>query len=313
VIQHGSNHPLDSSVSLETRTIVRRTFIGPQGLRAGWGALSFIVMLILLAATIYGLIRILPLPPFESGGSVAMTPFNKGVVDAVLLMIVLAATAIMAKLEGRHLEGYGFGSRNGTWLFLSGSAWGFFFISLLIGILFVTHNLVFQSHPFSLATALLYGVEWFISMFFVGAFEEALFRGYLQWTLARGMTYWGAALGLAIIFGAAHGNNPGESRVGLLSAASIALVLSLSIWYTRSLWWAIGFHTSWNWGETFFYGTPNSGLLAQGHLLSIRPIGASIMSGASAGPEGSVLVLPLVVLIGLVVYLTCRQQISPIQ
>ncbi|MBB5064302.1 CPBP family intramembrane glutamic endopeptidase [Granulicella mallensis] len=289
---------------------LRRILVGPRGLRAGWGALSFVALLILLGAITYGLVRILPLPAFESGGSVTMTPFNKGIVDAVLLVIVVIATSIMARLEKRQLADYGFGRSNELGRFFSGAGWGFFFISLLVFVLFETHNLVFENHPIRLGTAFLYGVEWFISMFFVGAFEETIFRGYLQWTLARGITFWGAAAVLAIIFGSAHGSNPGESHIGLFSAAAISLALSLSIWYTRSLWWAVGFHTAWNWGETFFYGTPNSGLLAQGHLLSIRAEGASITSGGSAGPEGSVFVLPIVLLVGLAIYLTCRPRMS---
>jgi hypothetical protein len=147
-------------------------------------------------------------------------------------------------------------------------------------------------------------------MFFVGAFEETLFRGYLQWTLSRGLTFWVASLLLAIAFGAAHGWNPGESHVGFFSAAMLGFAFSTSIWYTQSIWWAIGFHAAWNWGMTFFYGTPNSGILAAGHFLSIEPRGASIISGGSTGPEGSVFVLPIVLLMNLLIYLTYRSEVS---
>jgi hypothetical protein len=239
-----------------------------------------------------------------------MTPFNKGVVDAVLFMIVVIGTSIMARLEGRRLADYGFGSRKAVNRFFQGAGWGFFFISLLIFVLFASHHLTFERHPVPFGSAFLYGIEWFISMFFVGAFEETLFRGYLQWTLGRGMTFLTASLLLAILFGVAHGSNPGESHVGLVSAAIFGVVFSLSIWYTRSLWWAIGFHTAWNWGMTFFYGTPNSGLLAAGHFLSIKPHGVPIMSGGSTGPEGSVFALPILLLVALVIYVTCRSEIS---
>jgi len=235
-----------------------------------------------------------------------MTPFNKGVVDAVLLIIVVMTTVIMARLERRRLADYGLGPRNALKRFFAGAAWGFVFISLLVFALFALHDVALQHQPVSLRSALLYGAEWFLSMFFVGAFEEALFRGYLQWSLGRGMTFWGAALLLAILFGAAHGSNPGESPVGLVSAALFGLLFSFSIWYTRSLWWAIGFHTAWNWGMTFFYGTPNSGLLAAGHLLSIAPRGTAIMSGGSVGPEGSILMLPILLLAAIVIYATCQ-------
>lgn len=285
---------------------LRSIFIGSHGTRAGWGVLTFVAFLILLVAATYGLLRVLPLPHFESGGSVAMTPFNKGVVDAVLLLIVVLATSIMAKLEHRKLADYGFGLRKAVARFFSGAGWGFFFINLLVFVLFELRLVAFEYHPAPLSTTIGYGAQWFISMFFVGAFEEALFRGYLQWTLGRGITFWGASLLLATLFGAVHSLNPDESHVGVISAAMGGLVFSLSIWYTRSLWWAVGFHTAWNWGMTFFYGTPNSGLLAVGHFLSVKPRGMTIMSGGAVGPEGSIFMLPILLLVSLVIYLTCR-------
>jgi hypothetical protein len=127
------------------------------------------------------------------------------------------------------------------------------------------------------------------------------------------LTFWGVAAVLVVIFGSAHGSNPEESHIRLFSDAAISLALSLSIWYTRSLWWAVCFHTAWNWGETFFYGTPTSGLLAQGNLVSIRVEGAAITSGGSAGAEGNIFVLPIVLLVGVAIYLTCRPRMSAVQ
>lgn len=289
---------------------MRSIFIGSNGLRAGWGALTFVALLILLAAMTYGLIRVLPLPPFDSGGSVTMTPFNKGIVDAVLFIITLIATAIMARLERRRLADYGFGPRKAVTRFFFGAACGFFFISLLVVVLFESKAVTLSHPPIPLHSVLLWGIEWFVSMFFVGAFEEILFRGYLQWTLGRGLTFWVASVLLAILFGLAHGSNPGESHIGLVSAAAFGLLFSLSIWYTRSLWWAIGFHAAWNWGMTFFYGTPNSGLLAEGRFLSIAPRGNPILSGGATGPEGSIWMLPILLLAALVVYFSYRSSHS---
>ncbi len=300
--------PPQSSIP-RTDSGLRRIFIGLHGLRAGWGVLSFIALLILLGAGTYGLVRVLPLPAFDSSGPV-MTPFSKGIVDAVLFVIVVIATSIMALLEKRQLSDYGFGLRKAVTRFLSGAGWGFVFLSLLVCILFVSHHAILEHHPLPVGSAIRYGVEWFISMFFVGAFEETLFRGYLQWTVGRGMTFWMASLLLAIVFGAAHGRNPGESHVGLFSAAALGFAFSVSIWYTQSIWWAIGFHAAWNWAMTFVYGTPNSGLLAAGQLLSIKPRGASILSGGTTGPEGSLFVFPIVLLVILVIYLTYRPKVS---
>jgi hypothetical protein len=51
----------------------------------------------------------------------------------------------------------------------------------------------------------------------------------------------------------------------------------------------MGFHAAWDWGETFFYSVPDSGMVAPGHLLSSSLRGAPWLSGGSVGPEGSLL------------------------
>jgi hypothetical protein len=71
------------------------------------------------------------------------------------------------------------------------------------------------------------------------------------------------------------------------------------VWVTGSAWWAIGCHAAWDWAETFFYGTADSGLVAPGHYLSaIVPANAKpLWSGGADGPEGSVLVLGVILLL----------------
>ena len=72
-------------------------------------------------------------------------------------------------------------------------------------------------------------------------------------------------------------------------------VFCLSLWYTKSLWWAIGFHAGWDWGQSYLYGTPDSGLLTQGHLRVSHSAGNRLLSGGATGPEGSLLILPLLI------------------
>ena len=158
----------------------------------------------------------------------------------------------------------------------------------------------------SLSEDIRFGLAWLIVMLVVAAFEECFVRGYLLWTLGRGIGFWWAALVLSVVFGAVHSRNPGESPLGLIAAWLVGLVFCLSIWYTRSLWWAIGFHATWDWGETYFYGTPNSGVVAQGHLLTARPLCNLLSSGGATGPEGSWMVFPVVLLIVLVIHVSLR-------
>jgi uncharacterized protein len=70
----------------------------------------------------------------------------------------------------------------------------------------------------------------------------------------------------------------------------------LEVCSRKSLYWAVGFHAGWDWGQSYFYGTANSGLLMQGHLLSAHPTGNPLWSGGATGPEASLFLLPILVL-----------------
>jgi hypothetical protein len=67
----------------------------------------------------------------------------------------------------------------------------------------------------------------------------------------------------------------------------------LALWRTGSLWWGIGFHTAWDWSQSFLFGVPDSGILVAGRLAQTHPVGNGIWSGGSAGPEASLFVLPI--------------------
>jgi hypothetical protein len=75
----------------------------------------------------------------------------------------------------------------------------------------------------------------------------------------------------------------------VLAAAFIGFFFCLTLRRTGNLWFAVGFHAAWDWGETYFYSVPDSGMVAPGHLLSSSMRGAPWLSGGSVGPEGGVL------------------------
>jgi len=85
--------------------------------------------------------------------------------------------------------------------------------------------------------------------------------------------------------------------VGIFAAALIGFVFCVSVRVTGSAWWAIGCHTAWDWAETYFYGTPDSGFVTQRHFLTTSPIGNTLWSGGTDGPEGSLLVAPVILLL----------------
>jgi len=127
--------------------------------------------------------------------------------------------------------------------------------------------------------------------------------------------FWCAAWVTSALFGYVHVDNPNEAWIGIFAAAFIGFVFCVSVRVTGSAWWAIGCHAAWDWGETFFYGTADSGLTPHGCFLTSHPAGNPLWSGGSVGPEGSVLVLGaiLFLLVLVLIYgrLSSRLQSAP--
>ena len=109
--------------------------------------------------------------------------------------------------------------------------------------------------------------------------------------------FWQAAWVTSTVFGLYHISNGGENWIGIFAAAFIGFVFCVSVRVTGSAWWAIGCHAAWDWAETFFYGTADSGMRGQGHFLTASPAGNPLWSGGADGPEGSLLVLGAILLL----------------
>jgi len=122
----------------------------------------------------------------------------------------------------------------------------------------------------------------------VGLYEEFAFRGYVQFTLARGIGFWPAAILLSIMFGARHLGNPGETPVGIAGIVFAGIFWCFTLRRTGNLWFGVGMHATFDFGETFLYSVPDSGVVFPGHLSNASLAGPTWITGGSAGPEASV-------------------------
>jgi membrane protease YdiL (CAAX protease family) len=197
---------------------------------------------------------------------------------------------VLARVERRPWKAYGLPGKPAFGrLFWVGTSWGFVGISLLMFALYGLHAFAFGHVVLHGARLARFAAFWAVLFLLVGLFEEFLLRGYTQFTLARGIGFWPAALVMSCTFGLIHLRNDGEQWRGVLAAAFIGFFFCLTLRRTGNLWFAAGFHAAWDWGETFFYSVPDSGMVAPGHLLKSSLHGAPWLSGGSVGPEGSVL------------------------
>jgi membrane protease YdiL (CAAX protease family) len=270
---------------------------GPPGQRGVWRIVMFMALVVALR---YVQHHIQPLRHFIQEVTAAQgeeSPAPVIVVEGVRALIVLLAAFIMTRIEKRSFADYrlpmnqAFGKR-----FWQGLALGFAMLSLLLVAIGSLHGFSLAGLALGGLGAVKFGLLWALAFFLVGVFEDFMFRGYLQSALGDEIGFWPAALILAVIFGAIHWNNQGEALFGCVTAGMFGFMEAFALSRTGSLWLLFGMHTSWDWGETYFYGTPDSGIVASGHLFNSTFHGAKWLTGGTVGPEGSWLVLVVLVL-----------------
>jgi len=278
--------PLQRPFLEPTQTI----FFGPQGLRGGWRLLLYVVMWRALRMPLGILLE-------DIEPHVAIKVWLDLIAEMGSFVVVALPAVVMGWIEKRPFGDYGL-PRRGAFgkSFWVGMVWGMVAITALV-------LAIGGVGDFSLGRVVLHGRRilefaafWGAFFVVVGFFEEFLLRGYTQFTLTQGIGFWPAALLLSTIFAALHYRNPGETWVGLLAVAAIGLFFCLTLRRTGNLWFAVGFHASWDWGESYLYSVPDSGGMVTGHLMRSSFHGSRWLTGGSVGPEGSVLVFVVIAL-----------------
>ena len=218
--------------------------------------------------------------------------------ELIFLIAAVVPAVVMARVEARNWGQYGLPLRVAFGrLFWAGMAWGLISLTLLMIGLSIAGAFEFGSIAVNAGRAVKFALFWAAFFLVVGLFEEFLLRGYTQFTLMQAIGFWPAAIALSVAFGLIHLGNAHEAPIGALAAAAIGFFFCLTLRRTGSLWFAVGFHLSWDWGETFLYSVPNSGTVMPGHLLSSSFHGSPWITGGSVGPEGSVLAFITVALL----------------
>jgi len=278
------------------RSIWYRIFVGPRGVRAGWKVLIFFLLVALIAVCLHPLSRLhgkmnpkVPMP----AGPILFDEFTSA-------LAVVIATAVMAKWIDRKPWAY-FGMplrnafRSSFWI---GSAIGLGALSLQLEIMHLAGWFEFGTIDLHGVAILKYGVVWALMFFFTGVTEEGVLRGYVQRVttdglsrLPGGWSFWVSALIFSVMFGAGHLGNPGENKFGIFMVFVDGMTMCFSLWRTGDLWFAIGNHAAWDWGQSFLFGTPDSGVYFQHALMHPSFHGPLLWAGGTDGPEGSVLVM----------------------
>jgi membrane protease YdiL (CAAX protease family) len=278
-------------------------FRGPNGLRAGWRLLIFLAIFLPLSYAVS--LSVYPLTHCLHADS--STPLGEVLSLDLFVLPLLIATWIMGRFERRTFDDYGlpwrraFGRR-----FWQGAGFSFVSMSLLL----VTMRL---AGVFSFGAIALHGWDvwkyaaaWAVLLFLGALLEDFFYRGYLLFTLTTGIGFWPAAIITSLLMGGMHYFNPSGRGLGPVSATMYCLVTCLVLRRTGDLWMPLGIHSAWAWGEVYFYGVPDSGFPANGHLFDASFHGNPLLTGGGFGPEASIFTLVLLAIWGVIFSLWLR-------
>jgi membrane protease YdiL (CAAX protease family) len=272
----------------------RRILFGPRGLRAGWRLLIFN-----LAFGLFGVLMKLVLSTVL-GKDPEWTAPNFILIEAVSLAGAAACVRLMAGIERRRFADYGL-ARRGAFgrLFWAGGLWGLATIGAVAALMalaggYSVRGLALRGTDLVLSTAL-----WAAALLVASLLEEIVFRGYELFTLSSGIRFWPAAVLLSAFFGfyLHYAQKPNETLVDGLSVALIALFFCMTVRRTGNLWFAVGWHWTFNFGSLFIFGFPNTGnrggLPLPGRLLDAATNGPKWLTGGPMGAEASLLLFPV--------------------
>jgi len=274
---------------------MRKIFINDFGrLRSGWRLLIFVLVLVAILLAFATVLRIGYVAWARFGPTV---PYAAFIADAIFRLTLMFAALGAGFVCARWLEGLPWRSLGLTihhaWLrdLFVGFAVGFVALAVAVGIAAAAGGLRFSFGNSDGTGAIVRSGVGVTPMLFVAALaEEAIFRGYPLQTFARAHLAWLGVLVTLIFFGSVHLSNPNATPgMTFTNTALAGLWLAVGYLRTRSLWFPLGLHWSWNWALGWFFGLPVSGLELVSHpLLKGTDLGPVWLTGGNYGIEGGV-------------------------
>jgi membrane protease YdiL (CAAX protease family) len=271
---------------------VHNFFVGQDGhLRSGWRAAFFVVVFLVCARLFEAAASVIThaVGGLAGGFWADVLPFLIGAV-VLLSAATLVGWGCGAIFEELPFSALGWWPHRG-WLknVAFGSLLGAASLLLAAGFTAVTRGIKFTFNATagtSIGKTVLVSLVIFV---IAGAAEESLFRGYALQTFTRAKLAWLGVLLTSLPFAAAHLANPNVSRgFTFINTAVAGVWLAAAYLRTRSLWFPLGLHWSWNWTQASLLGLPVSGIqrIAPAPLLHAMNAGPDWLTGGAYGIEG---------------------------
>ena len=128
----------------------------------------------------------------------------------------------------------------------------------------------------------------------VSWWEEIVFRGYVWQNLADGLKLGWAIAVSCIVYGWIHVMNPSATFLSFLIIIGFGFVRLYGVLLTNLIWLSFGMHAGWNFFQGVIFGFNASGN-ETASILEVKSMGPTWLSGGDFGPEGSVLMVPILI------------------
>lgn len=290
---------------------LRKAFVGGRGLRAGWRLLLFYALTFMLAFPGALWMR----KTFDIGDTTPFTVNLAIVAELLYLAATLIAMAVMARLEHRSFADYAvplrraFGGR-----FWEGAAWGAGTIGLVALLLAACGGYAVAGINSSPEVWRAMGL-WLLAALLIGVTEEVSFRGYQLATMTDGLGFWIAAILQSLYFGwiLHYLEKPNETVLDGINVSLIAFFFCYAVRRTGDIWFATGWHFTFNFTSFFVLGSPNTafGGPVEPHLLRSSFPGPDWLTGGPTGLEASAIGTAVFALLFWAVQLRFRRAAAP--
>ena len=165
-------------------------------------------------------------------------------------------------------------------------------LSAILGTLFALGDMRIDLQHMSLTDLIRQQAVMILTFAAAGVAEELLCRGYVLRTLSDGLGFPAAAILTSAYFAWMH-YAEGDTVTGSLGVFEFAIFSCLAIRTSGSLAFSIGFHGAWDYAESAIYGVPDSSFTFAGTFARSTFHGPIALTGGSAGPEASALLLAI--------------------
>jgi membrane protease YdiL (CAAX protease family) len=305
---------------------VPRTVLPPP--RPLWHPLARAVLYMVAYVVVQiAVVSLFSLLDWALGGVLSREGGLAGSSEAFLLATVLAAPPVLGAtwlfvryFDRRDLASIGIrwpegGRRTAWWQLATTSLWVFALLGVWLALMALLAEVRFgglserlrEPSPGWPAPQILLLAALLLGFLIQGGLEELIVRGYIYRALKERWRPWLAALASSVLFSLLHAANPNVSWVALVNIVLAGLILAALVERSGSLWSATIAHGVWNWGVACVFSLPVSGVRIF-RLFDVSVAGDGRLTGGAFGPEGSLALTLLALLLALALWWPARRR-----